>query len=154
MSETHSPASSQATTIKKTFSRQTTVAINIAAPPQTIWKLLTDADRFKSWNSTIVDLTGKIAPGEKIQLRSTLAPERTFKLKVKEFEPHKRLSWGDAMGTRAYTLTPNSEGGTLFTMSEKIGGPIFPLFARMIPSFDEAFNQFAGDLKSAAEEND
>jgi hypothetical protein len=38
-------------------------------------------------------------------------------------------------------------------MSEKIGGPLFPLFARMIPPFDESFNQFAADLKKAAEEN-
>ncbi len=151
MSEAISPANGQALTVKKLFSRSTSVAINIAAPPETIWALLTDVDSFKSWNSTIVDLTGKIAPGERIQLRSTLAPERTFKLKVKEFEPAKRLSWGDAMGTRIYTLTP-SKNGTRFMMSETIGGPIFPLFAKMIPPFDESFNQFARDLKTAAEE--
>ena len=94
MSETHPPANGQATTIKRLFSRQTTVAIDIAAPPETIWKLLTDVDSFKSWNSTIVDLTGTIAPGERIHLRSTLAPERTFKLKVKEFETNRKLTGG------------------------------------------------------------
>lgn len=149
MNQPHSDG--QARTTKKLFSRQTTVAIEIAAPAEKIWKLLTDADNIKSWNSTIVELTGKIAPGEKIQLRATLAPERTFKLKVKEFEPNKRLSWGDAMGTRTFTLAPNADGSTYFQMSETIGGPLFPLFARMIPSFDESFNQFARDLKSAAE---
>jgi uncharacterized protein YndB with AHSA1/START domain len=151
MSETQPIDSGQATTIHKIFSRQTSVAIDIGTPSETIWQLLTDAENFKSWNSTIVDLTGKIELGEKIQLRSTLAPERTFNLKVKQFDQPKQLSWGDAMGTRVYTLTPNSFGGTRFTMTEKIGGPIFPLFARMIPPFDEAFNQFAADLKSAAE---
>ncbi|MEZ6033318.1 MAG: SRPBCC domain-containing protein [Planctomycetaceae bacterium] len=152
MSEANPPANGEAITVRKLFSRSTSVAIDIAAPPKTIWTLLTDVDCFKSWNSTIVDLTGKIAPGERLQLRSTLSPERTFKLKVKQFEPPKRLSWGDAMGTRIFTLTPNSTNGTRFTMSEKIGGPIFPLFARMIPPFDESFNQFARDLKTAAEE--
>ena len=115
----------QATTIKKLFSRQTSVAIDIAAPAEKIWKLLTTADNYKSWNGTIIELTGTIAPGEKIQLRSTLAPERTFKLKVKEFDPCKRLSWGDAMGTRIYTLTPSLEGRTRFNMTETIGGPFF-----------------------------
>ncbi len=152
MSEANQPAKGQATTVKKLFSRTTSVAVDIAASPDTVWALLTDVDTFKSWNSTIIDLTGKIAPGERIQLRSTLAPERTFKLKVKEFEPPHRLSWGDAMGTRIYTLSKNSDDGTHFTMSEKIGGPIFPLFARMIPPFDKSFNQFASDLKTAAEE--
>ena len=36
-------------------------------------------------------------------------------------------------------------------MSEKIGGPIFPLFSKYIPSFDNAFEQFAADLKKEAE---
>ena len=33
---------------------------------------------------------------------------------------------GDAMGTRVYSLAPNARGGTRFSMSEKIGGPLFP----------------------------
>lgn len=141
-----------ATTIKKLFSRQTSVTVEIAAPAAMIWALLTDASRFASWNSTIVELTGNIEPGGSIQLRSKLAPNRLFKLRVKLFEPNMRLSWGDAMGTRTYTLTSVADGTTRFTMTEIIGGPIFPLFSRMIPSFDESFNQFAADLRSAAEE--
>ena len=152
MNQPKQASDGQATTVKKLFSRQTSVYIDIAAPAERIWQLLTDVKKFKVWNSTIIELIGDIAPGGKIQLRSTLAPERTFKLKVKEFEPHKRLSWGDAMGTRTYTLSPTSDR-IRFTMVEKIGGPIFPLFAKMIPPMDEAFNQFAADLKAAAEEN-
>ena len=143
----------RATTIKKLFSRQTSVSIDIAAPATKIWKLLTDASQFATWNSTIVELKGTIAAGERIQLISTLAPTRTFKLRVKEFDAPNRLSWGDAMGTRIYTLANIAEGRTRFTMTETIGGPIFPLFAKMIPSFDEAFNLFAADLKAAAERN-
>ncbi len=153
MSTSNSPATGKATTIKKFFSRQTSVAIDIAASPESIWKLLTNAELIPSWNSTIVELTGKIAPGEKIVLRSVLAPDRKFKLKVKVFEPHTRLTWGDAMGTRVFMLTTKSKGETRFKMSETIGGPIFPLFARMIPPFDDSFNQFAADLKKAAEES-
>ncbi len=133
MSDIDFKANGQATTVNKWFSRSTRVSIDIAAPPERIWALLTDVDSFKSWNSTIIDLSGKIAPGETIRLRSALAPQRIFKLKVKDFEPPKRLSWGDAMGTRVYTLTPNSESGTCFTMYERIGGPIFPLFCSHDP---------------------
>ncbi len=144
--------SGDAKTTKKLFSRETRVAIDIAATPETIWNLLTDAENFASWNSTIVELSGDIAPGGRVELKSILDPTRTFKLKVKEFEPHKHLSWGDAMGTRTFTLTPTPDGKTEFRMAEKIGGPIFPLFAKMIPSFDDSFNQFAFDLKAASEE--
>lgn len=153
MSPSAASATGRASTVKKLFSRQTNVAVDIAAPATMIWNLLTDASKFATWNSTIVELKGTIAPGEKIQLISQLAPTRTFKLRVKEFDAPNRLSWGDAMGTRTYTLAKIAEDRTRFTMTEIIGGPIFPLFARMIPSFDESFNQFAADLKSAAEGN-
>ncbi len=152
MTNSDSGATGKATTIEKLFSRQTTVTIDIAAVPEKIWKLLTNAESFASWNSTVVELTGRIALGEKIVLRSTLAPERKFNLKIKEFNPLKRLVWGDAMGTRIFTLSPLSSGETRLYMSETIGGPIFPLFARMLPPFDDSFNQFATDLKKAAEE--
>jgi hypothetical protein len=36
-------------------------------------------------------------------------------------------------------------------MREKIGGPLFPLFAGAIPSFDESFERFTADLKKEAE---
>ncbi len=36
-------------------------------------------------------------------------------------------------------------------MREKIGGPLFPLFAGMIPPFDEVFDKFAADLKKKTE---
>ena len=141
----------KASTVRKTFSRTTSASAVIHADTDIIWALLTNASDFKRWNSTIVSIDGKIAKGEKIRLKSTLDPKRTFKLKVKTFEPGKILVWGDAMGKRKYSLTPNGNGTVTFNMSEKIGGPIFPLFANKIPSFDNAFDQFIADLKKEAE---
>lgn len=141
----------KAQTIKKTFSRETSVSIDIQSEPAVIWSLLTNAADFPRWNSTVLSIEGAIALGEKINLKSTLDPKRTFKLKIKAFQPDQRLAWGDGMGTRVYSLTKNANGTTTFSMNEKIGGPLFPLFAKMIPSFDESFDQFAADLKKEAE---
>jgi uncharacterized protein YndB with AHSA1/START domain len=141
----------KATTIKKTFSRQTSVSIDINADAAIIWALLTNASDFARWNSTIVYIKGNIALGKKIELKARIDEKRTFKIKIKEFTPEKHMRWGDAMGNRDFTLTSNQNGGITFSMSEKIGGPIFPLFAAMIPSFDEAFEQYAADLKHEAE---
>jgi uncharacterized protein YndB with AHSA1/START domain len=140
----------KAFTSKAMFSRETTVSVNIEAAPSIVWALLTYASDIPRWNSTVVSLKGEIREGGMIELKSTLDEKRTFKLKVKEFVPIKRLVWGDNMGSRVYTLDKN-EGGVLVTMSEKIGGPLFPLFAGMIPSFDKSFEQFAADLKKEAE---
>ena len=142
---------SQATTSRKTFSRTTSVSTTIQVDPSIVWALLTNAADYKRWNSTIVSIEGDIAPGEKIRLKSTLDPKRTFKLKVKKMEAEKSLVWGDAMGKRTYTLTPIGKGAVVFSMTEKIGGPMFPLFANKIPPFDASFDQFAADLKKEAE---
>lgn len=140
----------KAKTIRKTFSRETSVHASIAADPAIVWALLTHAADYPRWNSTVTSIQGEIKAGATIELKSTLDAKRTFKLKVKEFVPEKRLVWDDAMGNRVYSLE-KSGSGTQFSMTERIGGPLFPLFAGMIPSFDESFDKFAADLKKEAE---
>ena len=141
----------KATTTKTTFSRETSVSTTISADPAIVWALLTRASDYPRWNSTVTSLKGEIKEGATLELKSTLDEKRTFKLKVKEFVPEKRLVWGDAQGSRVYTIDKGTEGVVHFSMTEKIGGPIFPLFANMIPSFDESFEKFAADLKKEAE---
>jgi uncharacterized protein YndB with AHSA1/START domain len=139
-----------ASTIKKTFNRTTSISQTIDADASVVWSLLTNSSDYSRWNSTVVSIEGKIQQGEKIRLKSTLDTTRVFKLKVKEFLPNQKLVWGDAMGKRTYILKKEGDK-TLFTMTEKIGGFMFPLFANKIPSFDESFEQFTADLKKEAE---
>ena len=141
----------KATTERKTFSRTTSVSTDIKADPEIIWKLLTNASDFPRWNTTVISIEGSIAAGEKIRLKPTLAPKRTFKLKIKELETQKRLVWGDGQGNRVYTLARKENGVTAFSMTERIGGFMFPLYAKHIPSFDQSFEQFTADLKREAE---
>jgi uncharacterized protein YndB with AHSA1/START domain len=141
----------KATTTKKTFSRETSVSTTIFADPAIVWALLTHASDIPRWNSTVTSMKGEIREGGTVELKSILDEKRTFKLKVKEFVPEKRLVWGDATGSRVYTLAKGNGDSTLFTMTEKIGGPLFPLFAGAIPSFDETFERYTADLKKEAE---
>jgi uncharacterized protein YndB with AHSA1/START domain len=141
----------KATTTRKTFSRETSISTTIHADPAIVWALLTHASDIPRWNSTVTSMKGDIREGGTVELKSILDEKRTFKLKVKEFVPEKRLVWGDAMGSRVYTLTRGDDDSTIFTMTEKIGGPLFPLFASAIPSFDDVFERYAADLKREAE---
>lgn len=151
MNNTQSVQEGKAITVKNVFSRETSVSINILANSGVVWTLLTNAADYPRWNSTVVSIKGEIKKGGTIELKSTLDEKRVFKLKVKEFESEKRLVWGDNMGNRVYTIEKSKGDGIVFTMTEKIGGPIFPLFAKYIPSFDESFEKFAADLKKEAE---
>jgi uncharacterized protein YndB with AHSA1/START domain len=140
----------KANTVKTTFSRETSVSRTIMADAAIVWALLTHASDFPRWNSTVTSIKGKIKAGSTIELKSILDEKRTFKLKIKEFVPERRLVWGDAQGNRVYSIEKRA-GGVLFSMTEKIGGPLFPLFAKYIPPFDESFEKFAADLKKEAE---
>lgn len=108
---------------------------------------------YPKWNSTIISIDGKIALGKKIQLKSYLDPKRIFKLTVKEVQLESRLVWGYAMGKREYEITPKANGQTNFSMTEKISSPLFPLFAKMIPPFNESFEKFANDKKKKLKKN-
>lgn len=144
-------AGGKAKTVRTTFHRETAVRIEIRATPAVIWALLTRASDYPRWNSTVTSIEGNIALGEKIKLRSILDSKRTFKLKVKEFDPEKRLVWGDGQGSRVFTIAEKGSGSAVFSMAEKIGGLMFPLYASMIPSFDQVFEQFASDLRKESE---
>ena len=140
-----------ATTVKSTFHRVTTVTIDIQADAIIVWSLLTNASDYQRWNTTVTSIEGEIALGQKIKLKSTLDAKRTFKLKVKTFMPSEKLIWGDGKGQREFTLTQNNHGSVTFVMTEKIGGMMFPLYSKMIPSFDKSFEDFASDLKRESE---
>ncbi len=150
MSTTEKP-DGKATTVKTTFHRETRISTEIKADPAIIWALLTKASDYTRWNSTVTSIEGNIVLNEKLKLKSVLDAKRTFTLKVKEFEPEKRLVWGDGQGNRVYTLTKSENGMVKFSMIERIGGFMFPLYGKMIPPFDASFEQFAADLKKEAE---
>jgi uncharacterized protein YndB with AHSA1/START domain len=140
-----------AVTKRTTFHRETSVSTVIHASDATVWAILTSADDYPRWNTTITSIRGRIALHERIVLRSTLDAKRAFTLTVREFTPSSRLVWGDRQGARTYEIVRISDSTVTFHMRERIGGAMFPLYARAIPSFDTSFNAFAADLKREAE---
>ena len=146
----------KATRTKSTFRMEYAVGIQIAAPPEKVWGILTNAQAFPKWNSTVEEIDGKIALGEQIKLKAKIAPGRVFKLKVAEFAPSERLVWKDGMapmftGVRTYTLAKRNDGSTEFSMVEDFRGVMLPMIAGSLPDFTAPFEQFASDLKRAAE---
>src|SRR5688572_19969314 len=102
-------ANGKASKSRSTFRMEVGVTTTINAKPETIWSLLTNAQDFPRWNSTVQSIDGSIAPGETIQLKVPVAPDRVFKLKVTEFTPNKAMVWQDGAapmfkGIRRYTL--------------------------------------------------
>jgi hypothetical protein len=129
----------------------------IQASPETIWAILTDAPGFQVWDSGIERVDGRIAPGEKITVRSKANPGRAFPVTVTEFTPGQRMTWSGGMplglfkGVRTFVLAPGTDGSTRFTMREEYSGPLLPLIWRSMPDLGPSFRQFADGLKRRAE---
>ena len=148
--------SGKASRNRTTFRLEYEVAIPVSAPPERIWSLLTNAADLPRWNTTIESIEGSIASGETIKLRTKATPERVFKLAVSDLVPSKSMVWSDGFapmfkGVRTFTLTPNSDGTTEFAMREVFSGLMLPMIAGSLPDFVPVFEQYASDLKKAAE---
>lgn len=128
----------------------------IAASPERVWEILTDASRYGAWNKAVVSIDGTIGLGNTISLVSIVNPKRAFKLRITEMTPPNRLVWRDGMplglftGERTYLVQPR-EGVTHFEMTEAFIGLLAPVFTKAIPDLTESFNLFADSLKAAAE---
>jgi hypothetical protein len=129
----------------------------IAASPETIWAILTDAGAYPSWDSGVTQVEGRIAPGEKLKVTSAANPKRAFPVTVSEFESGRRMVWSGGMplglfkGVRTFTLSPAGDGRTRFAMREEYSGLLLPLIWRSMPDLGPSFEQFANGLKQQAE---
>lgn len=138
----------------KEFSATTT----IQASPETIWAVLTNAPAYPEWEPMADRIEGRIAPGETVTAYTKLSPGRAFPAKVTEFVPGRKMVWTGGMplglfkGVRTFTLEPQSDGATRFTLHEAFSGPLLPLFGRSLPDMNDPFRQFAAGLKQRAEQ--
>lgn len=104
----------------------------IEAGPETIWAILTDAPGYSAWGSGVERVEGRIAPGEKIKVRSEANPGRAFPVRVTEFAPPEKMIWEGGMplglfkGVRTFSLSPQEGGVTRFDMRESTPVPSCP----------------------------
>jgi len=134
---------------------QTTISIH--AKPEVIWKLLTDAPAYPSWNTTVDKVDGDIKLGEKITVHAKISPGRAFPVKVATFDAPSRMVWMSKMplgvfkGERTFTLTPKGDNVEFF-MREEFTGLLSGLIGKSIPDLQPAFDEFAAALKKRAEQ--
>jgi hypothetical protein len=130
----------------------------INATPDRIWAILVDGATYPDWDSGVLSVDGRIAPGETIKVVSAASPGRTFPVKVTTFEPTSQMTWSGGMplglftGVRTFKLTPGSDGSTQFHVREEYSGPLLPMMWRSMPDLGPSFAQFATGLKRRAEQ--
>ncbi len=126
----------------------------IAAPPDVVRSVLTDAGGYADWESGVVRVEGRIVDGGTIRVFSEVSPERAFPVTVTLDDGG--MTWTGGMplglfrGVRRFDVTRDG-GGTRFRMVERFSGPLTRVMARSMPDLQPSFDQFATGLKAEAE---
>jgi hypothetical protein len=139
---------------------QIDTSVDIAAPAETVWGVLTDLERYPLWNPFITRIAGDLRVGQRLTV--TLQPPNgkgmTFRPKLQVVEPNRRLVWlghlfvaGIFDGCHEFTLSPTNTGGTILSQSETFRGLLVPFLGRTLDQTRSGFTALNQALKRRAE---
>lgn len=132
------------------YSMTCSVRMAIYAPQEVIWWVLTDAQGFSQWNSTVERIDGDIREGERLGLHVP-GVERVFTPRVSQMQTPRCMVWSDGLrfvfrGVRRFELRPLDDGAVEFSMEERFSGVVFALVRKTMPDFQPIFEAYARDL--------
>jgi hypothetical protein len=128
--------------------------VQIAADLQTVWGILSDLERWPSWNAEVrsVSTNGPLAPGSTFRWK---AGPGTIRSRLGEVDPPRKIAWsGLTFGIRAIDVFRLEEldGGTRVAEEESWDGvPARLLSGRMQRTLQTAIVQGLRSLKAEAE---
>ncbi len=135
--------------------------ITIDAPPDTVWQVLSDLDRYADWNPFITSAAGDLAVGKRLtnRLQPPGGKAMTFKPTITEIIPGQSLEWlgrlgiaGVFDGRHRFELTGTPDGGTRMVHSEHFSGVLVPFLRRSLDKqTKQGFEEMNASLKAQAE---
>ena len=123
------------------MAKQLRTQVDVDAPPERVWQVLTDFAAYPQWNPFIVRAEGDARRGGRLTLRMQPVGGRaiTFRPTVLEATPGRRLRWlghllvnGIYDGEHSFTIEPLGEGRARLVQQEDFRGLLVPLMARSL----------------------
>ncbi|QBX56082.1 SRPBCC domain-containing protein [Nocardioides seonyuensis] len=128
--------------------KQITRTLDIPATPEAVWSVLADTDSYERWNPFVTKLSGRLAVGERLEVRIQPPGGRamTFRPRVVTVEPGRALRWlgrlgvpGVFDGLHELRLEPTA-AGTRFVHSETFRGLLVPLLGKTLAATADGFD--------------
>lgn len=137
------------------------VTTDIAAPPDTVWQVLTAFSRYAAWHPTL-SLDGAapaIEPGARLAFRLSrgTARDQAFTAELTEVVPPRLLAWqggveGVFFGRHTFELRALPGDSTRFTDTERWSGAMAAsVIASRRAALEEEYARSAAALKERAE---
>jgi hypothetical protein len=119
------------------MARQIFTSIEIDAPPNIVWEVLTDFKHFDQWNPFIRSVTGEATRGTQlqVQIHPPDGDSMMFRPVVLVAEAERELRWlgrflfaGVFDGEHCFQIEPLSDRRVRFMHSEAFSGLLVPFF--------------------------
>lgn len=136
-------------------------AIEIRAPLDVVWRVLTDFDAYPAWNPHVRRVVGRPQVGGRIAIHTRPPGGRTVVMRpiILDWTPPRELRWRATFVTRrlfsgehGFRLEENTPGRVRFAQDETFSGLLVPLYARLrLASTRLGFAQMNEALRARAE---
>ena len=143
------------------MAREIVTEIQIDAPAQRVWEILTDFEAHSTWNPFIRLWKGELKDGAPLEVLLEPPGGRmmTFKPKLVKLVPERELRWlghlgipGLFDGEHRFLIEPLSDSAVRFVHAERFGGLLVPLLlGRVEASTRKGFEIMNEALKHRAE---
>jgi uncharacterized protein YndB with AHSA1/START domain len=121
-----------------------TISLDIAAPPERVWAVVADVERWPEWTPTVSQVTrlesGPLAPGSRARIRQPRLPPAVWR--VSELVPGRSFTWVNrSPGVRViarHSVEPAGQGARI-TLSLDFAGILGPLVARWTRGLNQRY---------------
>jgi hypothetical protein len=147
---------------KASTMREIITEIEIAAPPERVWAILTDLPAFPSWNPFIRSIAGRLIKGDRIDVLISPPGQKAMRFRpvLLAVISSSELRWRGSLGFRglfdgehSFQLRSLSANRTQLLQRERFSGLLVPLIMRgeMLIATRRGFTAMNEALKSKAE---
>ena len=134
--------------------------LEIDAPPEVVWGVLTDLPRYGEWNPFVIECRSTLAPGDPIDLRVKLrAKPQDQREWMVEHVAGKRFSYrmkpfplGALSSRRSHDLEGIGGGRTRYRSHMELAGWLMPLVRALLgANLQRGFSEMSAAVRARAE---
>ena len=135
-------------------------AVDIDAPAERVWQVVSDFGRYSDWNPFIVRAAGEPRVGERLDI-TIAAPDMkpvSFRPRVLDYEQGRLIRWkgkfklpGLFDGRHMLIVDPLDGGRSRFTTHEDVTGILLPFVGKVMTASQQGFELMARAVKERGE---
>lgn len=113
--------------------------VEIRAPAERVWEVLTDFAAYPSWNPFLRSIKGELVVGRSLSVHIALPGSSGMRFRLLANSPARELRWRGRLllpglfdGEHYFKLEATSTEGTRFCQGEEFTGLLVPLFRKSL----------------------